>query len=409
MTNRSHEHAARQREQLLSFESVKRWMERETIKSNKTRIGYLDHLQVLLDRLGCNPDELVAQRIEDMGQHEFTKRERLEQRIREFRQELSRGSEGKAFMVVATVCSFLKANTGARLNINNPLPEVRYEAWMYEGGPEREQDFWRNIVDHAPTIRDAALFLIGLEVGSRDGSILAMTIGDVASEFGTHTAPYKICIPPPGESPKRKRGGYGFIAEDARRKIDAYLALRKARGFNVEMKDPLAVDLDTGERLKDSHTLNDALRRAFLDAGALSHDQVYPPDMRLSPVRWYCLRKRAQTIMEDNTDGTGIALNWVDELLSHRKRGAQAGHCSKPTVQQLRGAYAKAMHRSMIYRAAKLQASQDQINQAVQRAVQEVIGDKLARQFEKMQNQTVTGAQMARLLRELMVVSKEAE
>ena len=63
----------------------------------------------------------------------------------------------------------------------------------------------------------------------------------------------------------------------------------------------------------------------------------------------------------------------------------------------------------MIYRAAKLQASQDQINQAVQRAVQEVIGDKLARQFEKMQNQTVTGAQMARLLRELMVVSKEAE
>jgi len=116
-----------------------------------------------------------------------------------------------------------------------------------------------------------------------------------------------------------------------------------------------------------------------------------------------------QTIMEDNTDGSGIALNWVDELLSHRKRGAQAGHYSKPTVQQLRGAYAKAMHRLMIYRAAKLQASQDQINQAVQRAVQEVIGDKLARQFEKMQNQTVTGAQMARLLRELMVVSKEAE
>jgi hypothetical protein len=76
MTNRSHEHAARQREQLLSFESVKRWMERETIRSNKTRIGYLDHLQVLLDRLGCNPDELVAQRIEDMG-HQETERNDL--------------------------------------------------------------------------------------------------------------------------------------------------------------------------------------------------------------------------------------------------------------------------------------------------------------------------------------------
>jgi len=369
----------------------------------------LDHLQVLLDHLECNPDELVARRIEDMAQRDFAKRERLEQSIREFKQELSKESEGKAFMVVATVCSFLKANTGARLNINNPLPEVRYEVWMYGGETEREQDFWRNVVDHAPTIRDAALFLIGLEVRPRDASLLAMTIGDVASEFGTHTAPYKICIPPPGESTKRKRGGYGFIAEDARRKIDAYLALRKARGFTAEMGDPLTVDLETGERLKDSHMLNDALRHAFLDAGALSHDQVYPPDMRLSPVRWYCLRKRAQTIMEDNTDGTGIALNWVDELLSHRKRGAQAGHYSKPTVQQLRGAYAKAIHRIMIYRAAKPQISQDQINQAVQRALQEAIGDKLARQFEKTQNQTVTGKQMAWLLRELMTVSKEAE
>jgi integrase len=409
MTNRSHEQTARQREQLLSFESVKRWMGRETIKSKKTRIGYLDHLQVLLDRLGCNPDELVAQRIEDMGQQEFTKRERLEQRIREFRQELSKGSEGKAFMVVAAACSFLKANTGARLNINNPLPEVRYEAWMYEGEPGREQDFWRNIVDHAPTVRDAAVFLIGLEAGPRDGSVLAMTIGDVASEFGTHAAPYKICIPPPGESPKRKRGGYGFIAEDARRKIDTYLALRKARGFTVEMSDPLTVDLETGERLKDSHMLNDALRHAFLDAGALSHDQVYPPDVRMSPVRWYCLRKRVQTIMEDNTDGTGIALNWVDELLSHRKRGAQAGHYSKPTVQQLRGAYAKAMHRLMIYHEARPQVGQDQINLTVQRALQEAIGDKLAREFEKMRSQTVTGAEIARLLRQLITVSKEAE
>jgi hypothetical protein len=129
----------------------------------------------------------------------------------------------------------------------------------------------------------------------------------------------------------------------------------------------------------------------------------------MSPVRWYCLRKRAQTIMEDNTDGTGIALNWVDELLSHRKRGAQAGHYSKPTIQQLRGAYAKAMHRLMIYREARPQVSQDQINLAVQRALQEAIGDKLAREFEKMRSQTVTGAEMARLLRELMVVSKEAE
>ena len=122
MTNRSHDQTTRQREQLLSFASVKRWMGHETIRSKKTRIGYLDHLQVLLDHLGCNPDELVARSLEDMAQTDFAKRERLEQSVREFKQELSRESQAKAFMVVATACSFLKANTGARLNITNPLP-----------------------------------------------------------------------------------------------------------------------------------------------------------------------------------------------------------------------------------------------------------------------------------------------
>ena len=409
MTNRSHEQTMRQREQLLSFESVKRWMGRETIRSKKTTIGYLDHLQVLLDHLGCNPDELVARRIEDMAQQDFAKRERLEQSVREFKQELARESEGKAFMVVATTCSFLKANTGARLNISNPLPEVKREVFIYDGQPGKEQEFWRNIVDRAPTLRDAAAFLIGLEAGPRDGSVLRMTIDDATSEFSGGAAPYKLRVPPPGESSTRKQGGFNFFAEDARKKIDAYLSLRKARGFSAEQGDPFLVDLDTGTRLKDPHALNDALKRAFLDAGALSHDQVYPPDTRLSPVRWYCLRKRAQTIMEDNTDGTGIALNWVDELLSHRKRGAQASHYSKPTIQQLRGAYAKAMHRLMIYREARPQVSQDQINLAVQRALREAIGDKLAHEFEKMQTQTMSGAEIARILRELKTVSKEAE
>jgi hypothetical protein len=409
MTNRSHEQTARQREQLLSFESVKRWMGRETIRSKKTTIGYLDHLQVLLDHLGCNPDELVARRIEDMAQTDFARRERLEQSVREFKQELSRESEGKAFMVVATACSFLKANTGARLNITNPLPEVKREVFMYEGQPGKEQEFWRNIVDHAPTIRDAAVFLIGLEAGPRDGSVLRMTIDNVTSEFSGGTAPYKLRVPPPGESSTRKQGGFNFFAEDARKKIDAYLSLRKARGFSAEPADPFLVDLDTGTRLKDPHALNDALKRAFLDAGALSHDQVYPPDTRLSPVRWYCLRKRAQTIMEDNTDGTGIALNWVDELLSHRKRGTQATHYSRPTVQQSRAAYAKAGHRLMIYRNSRPQMTQDQINLAVQRVLQDTLGEKLAREFEKMQNQTVTGQQIGQLLRDLAKLSKEAE
>jgi hypothetical protein len=302
------------------------------------------------------------------------------------------------------VRSFLKANTGVSLNIINTQPDAKYEVWVYEGEPSGEQAFWQNIVDHAPTVRDAAAFLIGLEAGVRDGSVLAMTIGDVIGEFSNGEAPYKIRIPPPGESPKKKRGGEGFIAEDAKAKVEAYLELRRSRGFSCQTADRFIIDLENGKAIESVDVLNEALRSAFLDAGALSHDQIYPPDARMSPVRWYALRKRAQTILEDNTDGTGVALNWVDVLMCHKPRGAQGSKYSRPTVQQLRSAYAKAMHRLEIYRAVKPQVSQDRINLAVQRALQDALGEKLAREFQKLEMRTVTGSDLARILRNLTAV-----
>jgi uncharacterized protein (DUF2267 family) len=397
------------RDSLLQFESVKRWLASETIRATSTKQAYLKYLAILVNHLNCTPDELVGRRIADMAQQDFAKRQRLEQIVRELRREVSMEGKAKACMFVAAICSFMKANTGARLNINNPLPEIAQEVWMYEGEPSREQDFWCKIVDYAPNIRDAAVFLIGLEAGPRDGSLVRMTVADVIGEFSGGTAPYKIVVPPPGESPTKKRGGFNFIAEDAKANIEAYLSLRRMRFGEFRMRDQFLVDLETGLPLQAADCINDALRKAFLDSGALSHDQVYPPDVRMSPVRWYCFRKRAQTIMEDNTDGTGIALNWVDELLSHRMRGQQAKHYSRPTVPQLRAAYAKAMHRIMIYREPKRAVSQDQVDQAVQRVLKDLIGEKVPRELEKMQNQIVSARNLARILREATAVSEEAE
>jgi hypothetical protein len=53
--------------------------------------------------------------------------------------------------------------------------------------------------------------------------------------------------------------------------------------------------------------------------------------------------------------------------------------------------------------------TQDQINLVVQRVLQDTLGEKLAREFEKMQSQTVTGKQVAKLLRDITSISKEAE
>jgi hypothetical protein len=375
----------------------------ETIKSSKTRPGYLYGLWLVCDRLHLNPDELVTHRVRDMAEQDFLKRQRLEEEIRKLKAEVALTGESKAFQMVASVCSFLKANTGSRLNIVNTQPEVKFDAWQYEGDPAKEQVFWQNIANHAPNLRDAAAFTVGLECGARDGSLLKMTVGDVAAEFKTGTAPYKILIRPPGESPKKKSGGVGFIGEDARGKIDAYFALRKRRGFSCEFTDPFLVDLETGKPLAGIDMLNESLRRAFLDAGALSHDQVYPPDARMSPVRWYSLRKRAQTIMEDNTDGSGIALNWVDVLMCHKPRGAQGTKYSRPSPQQLREAYSKAMHRLEIYTPAKPEASKDEIRRHIRGEM-----ERLAQELQKLETRTVTATDLARIIRGMTAVEAEA-
>lgn len=77
--------------------------------------------------------------------------------------------------------------------------------------------------------------------------------------------------------------------------------------------------------------------------------------------------------------------------------------------RQVGAAYAKAGHRLMIYRNSRPQMTQDQINLVVQRVLQDTLGEKLAREFEKMRSQTVTGAQVAKLLRDITSVTKEAE
>jgi len=59
----------------------------------------------------------------------------------------------------------------------------------------------------------------------------------------------------------------------------------------------------------------------------------------------HCFRKRVQTVLE----GSGIPLNWVDYLIGHKPRGAQASAYSLPTDEQLKEAYRRAVPKLQIY------------------------------------------------------------
>jgi hypothetical protein len=79
---------------------VKRWFTCETIRTRSMKRGYLKHLAILVNHLNCTPDEPVGERIADMAQHDFAKRERLEQLVRELKREISGEGEAKACMFV---------------------------------------------------------------------------------------------------------------------------------------------------------------------------------------------------------------------------------------------------------------------------------------------------------------------
>ena len=63
------------------------------------------------------------------------------------------------------------------------------------------------------------------------------------------------------------------------------------------------------------------------------------------PLHSHCFRKRVQTVLEKND----VPLNWVDRLLGHVPRGADASAYSIPSVEELHDAYLYALAELEVY------------------------------------------------------------
>lgn len=232
-----------------------------------------------------------------------------------------------AFVHFAMLKSFYRHN-GILLTTKQPaLPmSKRHELAL-------TSDFIRSICDAAP-LRHAAWMLMNNYLGLRIGAIPLLTVEDFHTENWSQKRPlYPVTI-------RRELSGTfeytGFIGADAKAKLQSYFA-----GKTFKENRPW--------RLKpESSYFIQYFKKFAYRAGIIGSPEGLNEDnvpKGLCPIRTHAFRKRLQTILE----GSSVPLNWVDYLLGHIPRGAQAKAYSRPSDDDLYKAYLVALPKLEIY------------------------------------------------------------
>ena len=300
---------------LLKLECVKRWL--AEIGSDESKKQYLRDLRVFTDFVGMDPDQLLAERVQDLRSEDVAVRLRADDRLRQFFDNAKVAKSSKAH-AIAALKSFYKAN-GLALSLKTPHVE---RTGVGDHIPTREEI--QQLVQASDNARDQAMCIGQAENGMRIGGWVKVEWRHIADELNPTTfipkkIPMAVKIPDP-----LTRTGVTFILDDATFYLRRWLATFEKLEPNTRIFN---ITPDTAESV---------IRELGIKIG------INPGGRGRQPFHSHSLRKRVQTILEDNTNRKTetIPLNWVDLMLDHIPRGSQGEAYSLPSVDQLRGAYA---------------------------------------------------------------------
>lgn len=311
--------------ELLNMECVKRWL--AEIRSDESKRQYTRDLRVFTDYVGLDPDQLLAERVQDLRSDDVKIRLRADDRLRGFFDDAKIAKSSKAH-VIAAMKSFYKAN-GLALSLKTPKIE---RSGVGDHIPTREEI--QQLVQASESARDQALCIGQAENGMRIGGWVNVKWKHISDELnlGTFTPkkiPMAVKIPD-----ALTQTGVTFILEDAVFYLRQHLATFEKLEPDTRIFGKL--DEDSAETI---------IRELGVKIG------INPGNKGRQPFHSHCFRKRVQTILEDNTKRKTetIPLNWVDLLLDHVPRGSQGEAYSLPSTDQLRGAYAIAASQLRVF------------------------------------------------------------
>ena len=336
---RSRMTVAKSAEDIRSFESVQVWLDELGKKTfNKVMVdSWLSYLQRFCEFTGMKPDQLVDLRIKEMAGIDRKKRGHAKRLLNRFYNEYKKRSQAGACVAFTAVKSFYRSNDAA-VNVKTPEVAVVREHTLV---PTQEQI--RKMADLC-SLRDQTLIVFMAETGMRVSEVLGLKQRHLGAEF---EAGGDICA----VYPPRKRGRKGgprvtFICPDAVGLLKKFFEVRQGEGEAITDESYLFVST-RGIRAQLTRT---GAYKIILKAGVRSG--LITKKRGLKAFHSHCFRKRVQTILE----GSGIPLNWVDYLLGHKPRGAQASAYSLPSDEQLKEAYRKAVPKLQIYGISGVEA-----------------------------------------------------
>ena len=194
-------------------------------------------------------------------------------------------------------------------------------------------EFIRRICNAAP-LKHAAWMLMNNYLGLRIGAIPLLTVEAFHVENWTQERVlYPVTI-------RQELSGTfeytGFIGYDAKKKLQSYF-----EGKTFPENRPWFMD-------SEGKYLISAFKRYAFHAGVIKSPEgvnQFGVPKGLCPIRTHLFRKRLQTILE----GSNMPLNWVDHLLGHIPRGAQAKAYSRPSEDDLYKTFLAALPKLEIY------------------------------------------------------------
>ena len=320
-------------EDIRRFASVQVWLDELGKKTfNKVMVdSWLGYLRKFCGFTGMNPDQLIDIRINELASTDRRERGHAKRLLNRFYNEYKERSQAGACVAFTALKSFYTANDVA-VNVKTPEPAVMREHTLI---PTQEQI--RKMADLC-SLRDRALIVFIAETGMRISEVLGLKQKHLGSEFQISK---DVCaVNPPRKSGRKAGPQVTFICSDAVDLLKKYLEARHREGEVITDESSLFVSTrEIGAQLTRTGAYK-ILLKAGIRSGLITEKQG------LKAFHSHCFRKRVQTVLE----GSGIPLNWVDYLIGHKPRGAQASAYSLPTDEQLKEAYLKAVPKLQIYK-----------------------------------------------------------
>ena len=332
--------------------SVGKWISKVMTRtgSQSTRRNYLYYLKRFCEKVGQNPDELIKERKEHLKSSDEDVKRQHEERLLEYFNELcGKSSRNTALVNLKAIRSFYKSNY-VELKIETP------GAWAAVTDKVPSLEDISKMVDMAKNPVEKALLLFAAQSGQRVGVVSAMTYGMVKEGLNRGKSP--VCIQVSGalgdsrgEKVNKNRQTYCFfIGADSINALKTYIEHMRVMGHTFEDNSPLFMtdsklrgfggtkDIEATFRPVDKRTMNRIIRRCAIKAGLMDAEGIQTPGgVTRYPIHFHCMRKFWVTAMEQ----AGVAKPWYEFMEGH-SLGALDRAYSRPTVQQLRDAYARA-------------------------------------------------------------------